>query len=82
EDCVISGNIYETEVETPRLDAISGLALISNGKDGYTPSTMEKTGLYLRGNVKSMESIKFNDQTLLVTGFNNNKLRTFELTKN
>lgn len=82
EDCVISGNIYETEVETPRLDAISGLALISNGKDGYTPATMGKTGLYLRGNVKSMESIKFNDQTILVAGFNNDKLRTFELTKN
>ena len=82
EDCVISGNIYETEVETPRLDAISGLALISNGKDGYTPATMEKTGLYLKGNVKSMESIKFNDQTILVAGFNNDKLRTFELTKN
>lgn len=82
EDCVISGNIYETEVETPRLDAISGLALISNGNNGYTPSTMEETGLYLRGNVKSMQSLKFNDQTLLITGFNNDKLRTFKLTKN
>jgi len=82
EDFVISGNIYETEVETPRLDAISGLVLISNGKDGYTPATMKKTGLYLKGNVKSTEYIKFNDKTLLVAGFNNDKLRTFELTKN
>ena len=82
EDCVISGNIYETEVETPRLDAISGLALISNGKDGYTPATMENTGLYLKGNVKSMESLKYKDHTLLIAGFNNDKLRTFELTKN
>ncbi|MEP2058723.1 MAG: VCBS repeat-containing protein [Maribacter litoralis] len=82
EDCVISGNIYETEVETPRLDAVSGLALISNGKDGYTPASMEKTGLYIKGNVKSTESIKFNDQTLLVAGINDDKLRTFELTKN
>ena len=82
EDCVISGNIYETEVETPRLDAISGLALISNRKDGYTPATMQKTGLYLKGNAKSMESLKFNDHTLLIVGFNNDKLRTFELTKN
>ncbi|WP_299797037.1 FG-GAP-like repeat-containing protein [uncultured Maribacter sp.] len=82
EDCVVSGNIYETEVETPRLDAISGLALISNGKDGYTPATMKSTGLYLKGNVKSMESIKYKDHTLLIAGFNNDKLRTFELTKN
>lgn len=82
EDCVISGNIYETEVETPRLDAISGLALISNGKDGYNPATMKKTGLYLKGNVKSTESIKFNDQTLLVAGYNNDNLKIFELTKN
>ncbi|WP_405410435.1 VCBS repeat-containing protein [Maribacter sp. Asnod1-A12] len=82
EDCIISGNIYETEVETPRLDAISGLALISNKVNGYLPSTMERTGLYLRGNVKSTESVKYNDRTLLVAGFNDDKLRTFELTKN
>ena len=82
EDCVVSGNIYETEVETPRLDAISGLALISNGKDGYTPASMEKTGLYLRGNVKSTESLKYKDQTLLIAGLNDDKLKIFELTKN
>ncbi|WP_082642909.1 VCBS repeat-containing protein [Maribacter dokdonensis] len=82
EDCVLSGNIYETEVETPRLDAITGLALISNGKDGYTTTSIGKTGMYLRGNVKSMESLKFNEKTIVVAGLNNDKLRTFELTKN
>ncbi|MGI9553138.1 MAG: VCBS repeat-containing protein, partial [Aurantibacter sp.] len=57
EDCIIAGNIYETEVETPRLDAISGQVLISNGKDGYRSANPEKMGLYLEGNVKSIELI-------------------------
>lgn len=82
EDCVLGGNIYETEVETPRLDAVTGLALFSNGKDGYISSTIKKTGLYLKGNVKSLKSINYNNKTLLLSGINNGKLQAYELTKN
>lgn len=82
EDCILAGNIYETEVETPRLDGISGLALISNGVDGYIPATFKKTGLFLKGNIKSLETVTFKDKNLLLSGSNNGPLETFLLTKN
>lgn len=54
EDCIIAGNIYETEVETPRLDYISGIVLLSNTKNGYKVLPRNKTNLYLEGNIKDM----------------------------
>ncbi|MFD2101653.1 VCBS repeat-containing protein [Flagellimonas iocasae] len=57
EDIVAVGNIYETEVETPRLDALSGVVLLSNGKDGYISVSHPDSGLYMDANVKSAELI-------------------------
>lgn len=77
EDAILVGNIYETEVETPRLDAISGQVLLSNGKKGYFPVNYEKSGLYLKGNVKDIEQLKLNDKNLVIIGINNGNLKTF-----
>lgn len=57
EDAIVAGNIYNTEVETPRLDAISGLVLLSNGKDGYNPMPWSSSGIVYDGNVKDLELI-------------------------
>lgn len=74
EDVIVAGNIYETEVETPRLDAISGLVLISNGKNGYSCMNYNKAGLYIQGNVKSLEIIKTAKSNLLLNSVNNGHL--------
>jgi len=72
EDIIAAGNIYETEVETPRLDAISGAILLSNGKDGYISVPHQESGLFMNGNVKSIEAIKnANNETLLLNTTNN-----------
>ena len=71
EDIVLSGNIYETEVETPRLDAISGLVLLSDGKSSYSALPYWKTGLYLNGNVKSAEIINLGNDKLFINTVNN-----------
>ncbi|MBT8299643.1 MAG: RNA-binding protein, partial [Maribacter sp.] len=79
EDCIVAGNIYETEVETPRLDAISGIVLLSNGIDGYSVLNQEKTGLYLEGNVKDISLIKFKKSNILLNSVNNNRLTAYKL---
>ena len=79
EDIIVAGNIYETEVETPRLDAISGLVLISNGKDGYSSMDYYKAGLYMQGNVKSQEIIKTAKSNLLINSANNGHIGIHEL---
>ena len=71
EDIIAAGNIYETEVETPRLDALSGVILLSNGKDGYISVPYQNSGLFMNGNVKSIEWITTNQGTFLLNTTNN-----------
>ncbi len=79
EDIIIGGNIYETEVETPRLDAISGLVLLSNQKDGYNPLSFSKSSIYLKGNVKDIEVINTGGKNLLLTTQNNGPILVHEM---
>jgi len=63
EDLILIGNIYETEVETPRLDYANATVLLSNGK-GYEFSSRLSNQLKINGNAKSVE---------LVTDVQNNR---------
>lgn len=78
-DVILSGGIYNTEVETPRLDAGIGIVLISDKKEGYKPMDWQKSGLYLSGNVKSMTMLKnHKGNYLLLAALNNDQLKVFE----
>ncbi|HMB64618.1 MAG TPA: VCBS repeat-containing protein [Eudoraea sp.] len=74
EDVILGGNLYETEVETPRLDAVSGLVLLSNGKDGYNSMPSSYTGLYLEGNVKDLDMVRLSGEYYLINTTNNGPL--------
>ncbi|MDO1513586.1 VCBS repeat-containing protein [Maribacter confluentis] len=82
EDCIVAGNIFETEVETPRLDAISGLVLISNQKDGYDPMPYEEAGLYFTDNLKDMIITEYENKPLIICTNNNNEMYTYNFTPN
>ncbi len=79
EDLVLAGNIYETEVETPRLDAFSGLILLADKLEGYYPLSYLKTGLYIDGNIKDLQVISHNEKNILLFARNNNIPLAFEL---
>ncbi len=81
EDIIAVGNIYNTEVETPRLDNAFGLVLLSNHRDGYNILGPEQTGLYINGNTKSVKLVTHIglNKKILITGNNNGKMTTFEL---
>ena len=74
EDAILGGNIYNTEVETPRLDAISGLLLLSNGSDGYTSSKTNSSGIFLEGNIKDLTILNSKERNLLISTSNNGPL--------
>ncbi len=71
EDVVVAGSIYNTEVETPRLDAISGLVLISNGEDGYFPLPWKTSGMRVDGNIKDIELLSSSKDTFVYASKNN-----------
>ncbi|KAA1245708.1 VCBS repeat-containing protein [Aquimarina sp. RZ0] len=81
EDICIAGTIYNTEVETPRLDNAFGLILLSNNKNGYTVLEPDKTGFYIDGNAKSIEFISRNNKKFLLIGINDSNIETFKLAK-
>ena len=56
-DIVIAGNLYGSEVETPRGDAGHGLFLTGDGKGGFTPVRGYDSGLYIAGDVKKLKAI-------------------------
>ena len=80
EDIIIAGNIYNTEVETPRLDNQFALILVSNKDNGYNVIGPEKSGLYLSGNTKSIKVID-NENIKILVGNNNSSLEIFEMRK-
>ncbi|WP_224483790.1 VCBS repeat-containing protein [Robertkochia aurantiaca] len=81
EDAILGGNIYETEVETPRLDALSGIVLLSNGKDGYQAISHAESGLYLNGNIKSMTLFSVNNDDYLLAAQNNGPIFAHKIKK-
>jgi len=78
EDLLVGGNIYSTEVETPRLDAISGLVLVSNKKNGYVPLSWTESGLYYSGDIKDLETLEGPEGKLVFATQNNGPLTIFE----
>ena len=80
EDLILAGSIYNTEVETPRWDAGTGLVLLSNQKDNYTVLPSKESGLYIGGDVKNTELIKVGSKKYLLAGVNNSLLSIHEIT--
>ncbi len=82
DDFIAVGNIYEMEVETPRLDAFSGLVLLSNKKDGYISLPQYNTGLVLDGDVRDLDMIHMYDKNVFLISKNKGPLTVYEYNSN
>jgi len=69
-DVVIAGNLYMTEVETPRNDAGIGLFLKGDGNGGFKPIKAYKSGLFIPGDVKDMDIIKIQGEDYIIVAKN------------
>ncbi len=75
---VAAGNLYTSEVETPRNDASYGLVLQKQG-EGFTGLLPPTTGLLIRGEVKEIKSITLaSSQPGYLLAVNNDSLRLVE----
>lgn len=79
-DAILVGNIYDTEVETPRMDMGTGLILLGS-ENGYKAIHNENSGLSIDGNAKSLAVVThpISGRTMLIAGVNNGKVQTFSL---
>ncbi|MEZ4810703.1 MAG: FG-GAP-like repeat-containing protein [Allomuricauda sp.] len=79
-DIVIAGNLYNSEIETPRGDAGQGLFLKGNGKGGFDPISGFDSGLFISGDVKKLKPINLGPQGKrgLISGVNNGNVGLFQ----
>ncbi len=76
-DIIIAGNLYNSEVETPRNDAGNGMFLKGNGKGDFIPARGYESGLFIPGDVKKLKAIKLGDSNIkgIISGINNDLVR-------
>ena len=80
-DLVIAGNLYGSEVETPRNDAGIGLYLEGDGQGGFSPVPATESGLYVRGDTKDLATIRIKDSDYLIAAKNDEYLQFVRIGK-
>lgn len=77
QDLIITGNMYQTEVETPRYDAGNGLILLGDGKGYFKSMTSNQSGFFTPKDAKDMEFISINNRNGIIVANNNGELQLF-----
>lgn len=80
-DLLIAGNMYGTEVKTPRNDAGIGLYLAGDGKGGFRPLKYQESGFFVPYDVKCLAEIKQNNSGYIIVGCNNDDLRIYNINR-
>lgn len=71
-DIILAGNLYGSEVETPRNDAGMGLYMQGDGKGNFGPVPMHESGLFIPGEVRHIKKLQLaGGQEVLVFARNN-----------
>ena len=80
-DIVVGGNLYNSEVETPRNDAGYGLFLKGDGKGIFEPILGYDSGLFTPGDVKDLEIIYIQGKKYIVVAKNDDYLQFVKIIK-
>jgi hypothetical protein len=83
-DLLINGNDYGTDVSIGRYDALNGLLLKGDGKGGFIPLSIAKSGIYLPGNGKALVKLRgaVNNNYLLAASEHAGPIKVFQLNSN
>ncbi|MEM9985819.1 MAG: hypothetical protein AAF804_12085, partial [Bacteroidota bacterium] len=77
-DVLLGGNLFQTEIETPRNDASYGLWLKGDGAGNFEAIDAAESGLYWYGDLKSLASLAWRGDTstpLFIAASNNDSLQ-------
>ncbi len=80
-DLLISGNLYVSEIETPRNDAGTGLLLYGDGKGNFSPVSINDSGFYAPYDAKDMKRIRVGNKEVILIANNNDFLQAIEVVK-
>ncbi len=81
-DIIIAGNLYGSEVETPRNDASYGLFLKGDGKGSFTPLMPYESGLYIKGDIRGSSVLQMGEgSTGILFARNNNTTKLVKVVR-
>jgi len=80
-DIVIAGNLYVSEIETPRNDAGFGYYFEGNGDGTFKPVPPTKSGFFTSGDVKDLARITIQNQQYIISVKNNDYLQFIKYQK-
>lgn len=80
-DILVAGNLYNSEVETPRNDASYGAFLKGNGKGEFLPIPVTQSGFYTSGDVKDLQQITIGKISYILSIKNNDFIQFIKHTK-
>ncbi len=78
-DVLSIGNLFVSEVETPRNDAGTGLLLLGNGKGNFTPKNNLESGFFAKGDAKKIKMHTHQKQKKILVANNNDVLQFFSV---
>ncbi len=78
-DVVIAGNLYGSEVETPRNDAGIGLYLEGDGKGNFKAVSAKESGLFIPGDTKDLSLIKIKEKNYILAVKNDDYIQFVEV---
>ncbi|WP_298531668.1 VCBS repeat-containing protein [uncultured Algibacter sp.] len=80
-DAIVAGNLYGSEIETPRNDSGTGVYLSGQGNGTFKALSIEESGFYAPKDVKDMALIKVGNKQKVIVA-NNNDFVKFISVKN
>ena len=78
-DILIAGNLYASEVETPRNDGSYGQLLKGDGKGQFKAIPVTESGFFTPGDVKDMATIKVKNKSYIISVKNNDYIQFTEI---
>lgn len=81
-DLIVAGNLFASEIETPRNDSGYGMVLKNKGKGHFESVNADKTGLFLSQDVKNLSFIEILGTTHIAAGKNNESLELIQVSTN
>ncbi|MBX2898842.1 MAG: VCBS repeat-containing protein [Cyclobacteriaceae bacterium] len=80
-DILLGGNLYEVKPEAGKYDASYGLFLIGNGNGTFKTIETRKSGFFVDGQVRSINTLKIKGQRSVLVTRNNDSPIVFQVNK-
>ena len=77
-DALLAGNMFASEIETPRADAGTGILIVGDGKGNFKTVRSKDSGFFANGDVKKLLPIQVKENQYILVGNTNGKLQVFK----